>query len=738
MSRRMNAWINRPLMLAGTAVIGLAQPAFAQETANPISATPPETTANSSDGDIVVTAQMREQNLQDVPISMAVVSGETLTQMGVQDFTALSSYVPNLYVQPSPGNNAIYIRGIGSPPGNLAVEQTVGLFVDGLYGGRARQFQAPFLDVERVEVLRGPQGALVGKNTSAGAISVVSARPTREFTAKFQATHEFELGSTTLFGMASGPITDNLMGRVAVQMEDGGGYIHNGTLGGDEPRRESFFGRASLLYDAGAGFTLYGKIEGGYVDLTGNPIERLLNGNDPDGVRNTNGWAGWFTRDFDNTNSLNAAVVATVDIGEHVLTAISGYSHYSYLKRIDADFSPAPLFASQFTENFNQYSQEIRIASPTGGAIEYIVGGYFHRSDYRLGGESRVAAGSSIRTFNLDNTVWSGFGQMTWNVTPDLHLSGSLRYTYDRKVADQIRSRVGSPPPTWLATPLAGRRTEREWDPSINLLWEASPAVSAYITWGEGSKSGGFIGAQSATTAAQFELEPEHAQTWEAGLKFALFDRRLFLNVAAFTTKFRDLQVSSWDSASASFITTNAGQARSRGVEADMTARITDGVRLTGSLAYLDAEFLDFPGAPCPYTNPGCSPALNNAAGMPLPRTPHWSGTLNLSIRQPLNDTFTLVADGGVNFRSRSLLEESYDPRAAQPGYAKFDLRVGLQADNGRWELALLGRNLTNRHTASHAFATPFTGNVALGIPVVIGKFYEAPRTIAAQFTFNY
>ena len=713
----------RSALLAGAALLGLAQPAFAQGASGADSA---------NDGEIVVTAQMREQNLQDVPISMAVVSGETLTQMGVQDFTALSAYVPNLYVQPSPGNNAIYIRGIGSPPGNLAVEQTVGLFVDGLYGGRARQFQAPFLDVERIEVLRGPQGALVGKNTSAGAISIVSARPTRQFQAKFQATHEFEMGSTTLFGMASGPISDNLSARVAVQMEDIDGYVRNSLLGGNESKRESYFGRASLLYDAGQGFTLYGKIEGGKVDLTGNPVER----GDPDGVRETNGWAGWFTKDFDNTNNLNAAVVATIDIGDHELTSISGYSHYDYLKRIDADFSAAPIFGSEFSERFNQYSQEIRLASPTGGMFEYIVGGYFHTSDYQLGGESRIAAGpangASLRTFNLDNKVWSGFGQLTWNVTPDLHLSGSLRYTYDRKVADQVRSRVGSPPATWLDTPLSGRRVEREWDPSVNLLWEASSAVSAYVAWGEGSKSGGFIGAQSATTPAQFELRPEHANTFEAGLKLALFDRRLFFNIAAFTTKFRDLQVSSWDTESGSFITANAGQARSRGIEADWNARLTDTVRLTGSLAYLDATYLDFPGASCHYTNPTCVPADNNAAGGDLPRTPHWSGTLNLSVNQPVGERFALVADGGVNFRSSSYLEDSYDPRAVQKGYAKVDLRVGVQADEGRWELALLGRNLTNKRTATHGFGAPFSA------PLVIGKYYEAPRTIAAQFTFKY
>ncbi|MCB1632873.1 MAG: Plug domain-containing protein, partial [Pseudomonadales bacterium] len=137
----------RTALLGSVAAMLAATPAMAQTAAD-----------DADDGAIIVTAQKREQDVQDVPISMAVVSGDTLTNLNVKDFTELDRFVPNFYVQPTPGNNAFYIRGIGSTPGNLAFDQTVGLFVDGIYGGHARQFQAPFLDVERVEVLRGPQG----------------------------------------------------------------------------------------------------------------------------------------------------------------------------------------------------------------------------------------------------------------------------------------------------------------------------------------------------------------------------------------------------------------------------------------------------------------------------------------------------------------------------------------------------------------------------------------------------
>ena len=232
----------RALLIASVGSVALGAPAFAQQAAPG---------AASSDNVIVVTAQKREQDIQDVPISMSVVGGEQLADMGIKDFNELDRYVPNLYVQTTPGNNAFYIRGIGSQPGNLAFEQTVGLFVDGIYGGHARQFQAPFLDVERIEVLRGPQGALVGKNTSAGAISVVSAKPTRDFRGQIDASYEFELGGGRLFGMVSGPVSDLVSVRLAGQYEKSDGYVRNLIQGGNETKREAWFGRASVLLDSG-------------------------------------------------------------------------------------------------------------------------------------------------------------------------------------------------------------------------------------------------------------------------------------------------------------------------------------------------------------------------------------------------------------------------------------------------------------------------------------------------------
>ncbi len=216
-----------------------------------------------------------------------------------------------------------------------------------------------------------------------------------------------------------------------------------------------------------------------------------------------------------------------------------------------------------------------------------------------------------------------------------------------------------------------------------------------------------------------------------AGAKVALFDRRLRLNLAAYRTTFKNLQVSSFDAVSTSFITTNAGKARSQGFEGDFIFEIADGFSLNGSLAYLDSTYLDFHGAPCPFDNPTCVPANNNAAGRPLPRAPKWSGTLFADIALPVSGAIDFIANGGMTFRSNTYLEESYNPDAVQRSFAKLDLRLGVRSSDKAWELALVGKNLTNKLTGSHAFNTP----LAAGI---ISKFINPPRTIAVQAKLNF
>lgn len=727
--------------LFGTAcAVAICAPAYAQDAAEDA----------GDEGVIIVTAQKREQDVQDVPISMSVVGGETLANMGVKDMTELDRFVPNFYVQTTPGNNAFYIRGIGTPPGSLAFEQTVGLFVDGIYGGHARQFIAPFVDVERVEILRGPQGALVGKNTSAGAISVVNRKPTDSAEFSLEGSHEFEIGGSRVLGIASGPLSDVAKARVAVLYEDSDGYITNAALGGKEPKRKSLFGRGTFVLDADTGIDATLKIEGGNVKLTGTGSERITNpAVDPDLIRASGGFPGMMTKDTDKTNSFNATLTVNFELGGgHVLTAISGYSYFDMVKNLDSDFGTSNIFFQQFAEEYDQFSQEVRLVSSTDNALEYVAGLYGHINDYYL--RSHVVAnglvfpvigarsGTQIRQFNQDNSAWSAYASATYKFTDALRLIGSIRYTWEKKSAQQTRDTTGNlPPATYNPTSLSGEFSEGEWDPSATIQFDAMHNVMLYASYSQGSKVGGFIGGQGGTTQAQFLLRPETSETFEVGAKLALLDRRLRLNIAAFQTDFKDLQVSSYDASVAGFLTLNAGSARSKGVEADMQFELADGVNLMGQVAYLDAKYLNFPGAPCHYLNTACLTgtaavrAANNIAGSVLPRSPKWSGTVALDAVRPVGDTLEIFGNAGVTFRSFAFLEDSFNPAAGQPGHEKIDARIGVRTADGRWELALVGKNLTNKITASHAFGTPTASTV-------ISKYIQTPRTIAVQVRLKY
>jgi iron complex outermembrane receptor protein len=525
--------------------------------------------------------------------------------------------------------------------------------------------------------------------------------------------------------VASGPLGAGVATRVAVSYDDMNGYIANSLLGGKEPARRAIYARWSLLFEPDDRVSLVARVEGGTVDLKGTASERFESLADPDLIRATGGFPNFVGRDFDETTSLVASVSADVALGRHRLSLISAWSRYDFTKRLDSDFGPVPVLGTEFREDFSQLSQEIRLASPEGATFDWIVGAYFHGNDYQLGATTAIALGpfngQSIRDFRQSNETLSFFGQAGAALGAGFRLVGGLRYTDDRKTARQSRRNIGRVVPTWRDTPLAGARTERIWDPSLTLQWQASPAATFYGGWGRGSKAGGFVGAQTTTAPDQFELEPERSETFEAGAKLALAGRSLFWNMAAFSTLFRDLQVSSFDAPTAAFISSNAGRARSRGVETDLVWRIADGWRLQAAFAYLDASYTDFPGAPCPFDNPTCNPATNNATGKPLPRAPRWSGSATLFGRLPLGGRLALLGELGGNFRDKVFLEQTYNPAAAQSAFMKIDARLAIEA--ARFELALVGRNLTNKITGNHAFGTPFA-------PAIVSKYIDPPRTL--------
>ena len=705
----------RYVMLLASSSLVLSTAAMAQtgaQTGGPAMSDTPAVQDATTVADILVTARKRTERLQDVPISVNVTSGEELASQDVRNLESLSGSVPNLHIQATPGNNAIYIRGIGSSPGNLAFEQSVGLFVDGAYAGRGRQFAAPFLDVASVEVLRGAQGALFGKNTAAGAINITSNGPRaeRELATTITGTVEGDNGFE-ITQIISGPVTDKLLVRLAGKYSDNEGWLENTTTGDHNPGREDLIGRAVIDYLASDTLSFRLKLEGARQELTGQPMSSVGPGQSKSFTRATTQGVP----DYDDTNSFNGVLTINKDFANGVtLTSITAYSAFDYDKQIDSDFTTQPLLRTVFQEDFNQISQELRLTSSNEGPLTWIVGAYAHRNEIDMHQNSHVLMGpfdgASDRLFNQTNESYSIYGQATYAFNDHWKLTAGLRQTWEDKSADQTRSTTGAVPPTWVDTPLHGQRSESQLDPSVQVQYIVDRDMMFYASYAKGSKAGGFVGAQSTGGQDSFQFEGETSQSIEIGTKLTLLDGRATVNLAAYTSEFDDLQVSGFNAATNAFITSNAASAKSKGFEVEGTLRLTPSISLSGSAAYNDAKYDSYPTAPCIYRNGVAPPAncVEDIGGTRLPRAPKWSGALTLNVDHPLDNGMRIQADATVRGRSGTYLEENLSPLSYQEGFAKADLRLGLVSADDRWTLAVIGRNLTNEWTASHSFGTPF------------------------------
>ncbi|SEH20387.1 iron complex outermembrane recepter protein [Sphingopyxis sp. YR583] len=722
-------------LLSGVAAIAMlanAAPAMAQ--AAPADAAEID---DSNANEIIVTAQKREQNLQNVPISMEVVSGAKLAEFNTSDIKAVMNYTPNVFVQSTAGNDVIYIRGFGSPPANFAFDQSVSLYVDGIYAGRNRQAQAPFFDLARVEVLRGPQGALFGKNTAAGAVSVVSAGPTKEFEGAITGLYNFDHKGTDFSGYLSGPITDTLGARFAYKIVNQDGYIYNRATDHDDPEIKSQLLRLTLKWEPSANFDYTAKVEYGNREVIGGITvsSPLTSGQDPQTSRYLERSA---LGDEGNDNkSVMISGVGNLALGDFTLTSVTGYSWFKS-KIVNGFDQTIPNSGGAFTSNsvynafperFDQISQEIRILSPTGKTFEFIVGAYYDKSNYTL----EQYQGFNIPSLNIPGVIvgpyfgridsvfnqeaesWSVFGQGTFNITEAFRAIGSLRYSHTKKDGDFAARLVygsngvnGQPFALRPISSAAGKISEGNVDPSITLQYDIAPRIMVYGTWGRGSKSGGFVSNTLGTTNATFTFEPEQSENFEAGIKSTLFDGKVVANVSAYHTKFKDLQVSVYQPATSSYLTGNAAAATSKGIEGSLSIYPIENFDISASAAYSDIKYDDYPGAACLASQVGCTPATNNLAGYPVAYASKWTGSVTAHARFDMSEDLKLDITGVAAGRSKYFNSDNQSPIfGVQDGYVKLDLRVQLADRDNSWHLALVGKNLTNQKTIGSAFNLP-------------------------------
>ncbi|MFT5482243.1 MAG: iron complex outermembrane receptor protein [Halieaceae bacterium] len=756
--------------------------------------------------EIVVTAQKRAQSLQDVPIAVSAISGEKIVEAGIQGMEDLSSYVPNfnLFIQPGGGSPAaIFIRGIGSG-NNVAFEQSVGMFIDGVYTGRSQQYLVPFLDVASVEVLKGPQGALFGKNTVAGAMIINSARPTDEFEAELRAQHEFEYGTEEYAGMVSGPLTDRLSGRLAGRYRDQGGYMDNLVRNSEEPEVESMGLRGSLLFDASDALQIYGKVEYAEVDRSGaNGQLTDINGNFRGILQHKDAISPLEDARFDQKNSSNSfspegakldsfstTVQIDWDVGENTLVSLTNYSEYDTESVLDGDFSDLLFIEQRPVEEFEQFSQEFRFASPGGEVLDYIVGAYFESqevdsdnpTDLNLIALSAVnIPGSPVPAVQLsieqlytqESDTAAVFGEVSWQITNQLTLTAGARYSNEDKEADRTvrltdfksTQDLQDSFTRLIASGLLGRaefvtesdRSSDNLSYSANLAWDFNDDSMAYLRLARGYKTGGFNAAFTVTDPLEpgevpddFEYDDEEVDSIELGAKMVFLDVAAELNVAVFYTELKDLQVSTF--VDSGFVVGNAAASTSKGIEVEGRWAATPYLNFSLSVAYLDSTYDDFPDAPCTanqllrgdgsgspedtaaVAGAGCqgytggATGTTNLKGNVAGRAPEYSATFISNLVLPVGDTMLFRASVDLQYEDEVSLS---NPQNYQDSYHKINARLGLASKDQKWAVALIGKNLTDETTF---------GNGA-GVGFFTGSWFknrQEPRTVAFDVTYRF
>ncbi|HEY7753760.1 MAG TPA: TonB-dependent receptor [Steroidobacteraceae bacterium] len=762
---------------------------------------------STSLGEVIVTAQKRAESLQDVPLAVSAVSGAKIAAAGIMKIEDLKNYVPTLFMTETAIGNNISIRGIFSGV-NPGFEQSVGTYVDGIYRGRPQQTRAPFLDLERVEVLRGPQSILFGKNSVGGALNMTTARPTEEFEAMVSALYEPEYEEQEFTAYVSGPFTERFRGRLAARYREVDGHLSNPTLGTDDPSREETTARAWLEWDISDRVTASLKAEMGEFDVTGRQIEidqetpipagpftgltyaqvlvnvfgqsaTVLN-NTPDFVRSSNG-------DFSNNDSEEFVLQVDWQVGDSTVTSITGYSKYDFSELCDCDFTGANIFNVGMAEEFDQTSQELRLTSPTGGTLDYIVGVYYETSDLMFFDSIQVPANSILmaavnpfvastgtpRFFAQDSKSYSGFAQFTWNVSEEFRSTLGLRYTKDEKDASRSLAITGidGAPLTGMqavvapivyrdgfnvrAHQISGSREEDQMLPSLTFEWEPDDTTMMYVSWSKGSKAGGFDarsnnspipptpvctapntppGCTPLRGVGSFEYNEERATNLELGAKLRI-GGAFEMNAALYKTDFKNLQVSTFDGV-LGFNVRNAGEAEIKGLELDMRWQATEHLLLSSSLAYTDFEFLDYIGQCFPGQPSDAGDGLNcNYKGKTNEFVAPWVITLGGSYVRPIGASLRLQAGADVYYSDKYFVAPTLDPKQMQESYYKVNARIGIGSQSGSWDVSLIGKNVFDEQILPYGNVTPLA---SLFGAFSSWRFVEPGRSVAIQGTVRF
>ncbi len=760
---------------------------------------------------ILVKGAKRPKSLNEVPASVAVIGGETLEQMKIDNMENLSKGLPNVTISANAIQDTISIRGINSDL-QAGGEQSVGIFVDGVYHGRGVQSRFSFLDVGTVEVLRGPQGALFGKNTIAGVLAINPAQPREDMEAKLTTGWETETEQVETSGFVTGKLNESgtLKGRLAFKYKDNDkGFIDNISVGDDGVRTEDFSYRGILDWQATDALTFNLRMDSGkqeqngiYWELEelGGPLAPLIESFGEDGRLNhkgtgTNnipgtdtlypglGYKGKDTPFYMDTNYDEYALKADYKVDQGTFTVIAAKSEYDFDRTLDADFGPLPILQFTDREDFDQTSFEARFVSNNSDTFEYILGVYYQESDLEVSGVTDVASGpgtpvgdaangaigvypeyiatSRYHVLDQDSDMWAVFGQVGFGLTEDLKLELSARYSDEDKDGTQAVSlyggtgggQIGGTPLTnpveigfWGLAVLDAiehsnelDRNETHFSPAASLSWTVDNNTNLYASYAEGVKGGGFNSFAMSEDPEEAEYDEEEATSYEIGGKFNLLDGSLKLNTAAFYTEFDDMQTTQFTGGT-TFVVANAAEATSKGIEMDMVWNITDEWTLYSNFGWIDFEFDSYKNAGCTamqiveggHANGGACAAAggNDLSGETNQDVADYTGSLAVQYATMIGE-YELVTRIDANYTDEYYAAPDLDEASLVDSYTLVDASVRLISPEGDWDIAFIGRNLTDKEYFMYHNDTPLvTGAHQAGT--------AAPATYTFQFSYHF
>ncbi len=710
--------------------------------------------------EVIVTATKRAESLQDIPITVTALSANTIQEAGIHDISDVAALVPALTVSSNlnPFASALRIRGFGTSQNDPSLEASVAFILDGVYMGSSGLAMSDLTDVERIEVLQGPQGTLYGKNSNAGVVSVITKDPNLEETEGYV---ELSLGDYSMqryVGSATGPIADTLGYSIAGSWHETDGWMESAT-GDDLNDARDWNLRGKLLWLPVD--TLSALLTVAHVDRdtsccaadatqTAAVTDQLVARGLP--VPKNDAFDYKNNVDIDSRFDLQSDAVSVkldYELETAVLTSLTAWSDYDYKTSTDADRSQLAvlgLIDDKYTGE--QYSQEFRLTSDLDGPLQYMLGAFLAYEQRTRGGTgdgvvvvgddmipvggkqtglgplfaSLVQPGDTVYFDNKWETqTYAVFGQSTYDITEDWAATLGIRYTTETKDADLLTQPFSTAPTFGSGASLVERafapidesfnRDTDGFTGLANLTWFVTAQTMVFTSVSTGSKSGGFNGV--AGEGAPREFKDEDTTNYELGIKSQLFDNRLQLNASAFYTEFSDLQFLAQQPSGVGTFVSNAAEGTSAGVDLNVSAAPWPWLSLSGGLQYLDAKYTD---------------GELDELDFEVPYAPTWSGNLSATLLLPLADGVTYLRND-YSFMGDHFNNPTYQADSVEQDKNLLNIRLGWR--NADWDAAAWVKNATDEVYATLSAAPiAYSGTDAFWL--------EAPRTYGVTVRYSF